>query len=157
VTANDEVEPRDSMSESQSARALASADHMLTVTLTPSQSRGVARVLRHALEQAVDELWERIRPGDVVGHSTRARRIRLVAALDQSVAKESHALWCMLSDAARPHIYEMAPSIDELRALRARTRHSLAELGRLDGISPCSVRTGPATDASCTSNTGTTP
>lgn len=126
------------------SRALASAALLQELDSTVFRTRSVVRLLRHAVEIAVDDLWATVRPGEVVGRSTRARQIRLLAALDRQVARETYALWCMLSDAARPHIYELAASPEELRSLQARAARAVDALAALRDI-----RTVPASDASC--------
>lgn len=126
------------------SRALTAAALLLDLDSTVFRTRSVARLLRHAVEIAVDNVWATVRPGEVLGRSTRARQIRLLAALDRQVARDTYALWCMLSDAARPHIYELAASPEELRSLQARTARALDALSPLRGL-----RTVPASDASC--------
>ena len=114
---------------SRAGRALAGAAALLDAGPGPARARTVVRLLRHALEVAVDAFWEATRPGEVAGHSRRARQIRLLAAtVDRSTAHGVYATWCMLSDAAKPHPYELAPTTSELRALQAATERHVAAL-----------------------------
>lgn len=110
-------------------RALAAATILLEAGPGPARARTVVRLLRHSLEIAVDAYWEATRPGEVVGHSGRGRQIRLLAAtIDRCAAHEVYATWCRLSDAAKPHPYELSPGIGELRCLHAATERQLATL-----------------------------
>jgi hypothetical protein len=114
----------------------------------PARARTVARLLRYAVEQALDDYWDAIRPGEVPQSVGRGRRLRLLAAtLGRRFAHDTYTTWCRLSDAARPHANELAPSLPELRVLQA------AATAAVDGLAAAAVRTGPATDAFCTSRT----
>jgi hypothetical protein len=111
------------------------------------------RLLRHALEAAIDAFWETTRPGEVAGCGGRGRQIRLLAAvIDRQRAHEVYATWCMLSDAAKPHPYELGPTVGELRALQAATKRHVTALAdaRRDTVS-----SGHASDACHTARTGT--
>jgi len=113
------------------ARALAGAAVLLDAGPGPARARTVARLLRHALEAAVDAYWEVTRPGEVTGRGRRARQFRLlVATIDRRTAHDVYATWCMLSDAAKPHPYELAPTAGELRALQAAAERHVASLTR---------------------------
>lgn len=114
-----------------SGRALDAAEKLLADFAAPqgSRARTVARLLRHALEAAADDYWESARPGAVVGRAGRGRQLRLLAAtLDRSTAHDIYSTWCMLSDASKPHPYELAPTVDELTALAARTTRAVTVL-----------------------------
>lgn len=111
------------------------ARRMLNSDLDPAHARTVARLLRHAVERAVDAFWDTARPGEVTDRR-RARRIRLVRAYDADIARHAYATWCMLSDAARPHLYEMAPAEHELHALQSHTSRLLTALADLAAQHP---------------------
>ncbi len=145
MTGTDKPTENSSWSVHSPAEVLASAELLLQLDSTVFRSRTVARLLRHALELAVDQMWTALRPGEVLGRSTRARQIRLIAAVDQAAARDTYALWCVLSDAARPHIYELSAAHDELQSLQVRTGRAIAALQALHA-----VRTSPAIDSSCT-------
>lgn len=139
MTSTDAVVPAGPVSSTDAAAAADAAHRLLQLAPEPSRSRTVARLLRYALEQAVDDHWDDLRPGEVTDRSTRARRIRLIAAQDPAIAKEAFAAWCLLSDAARPHIYEMAAPVHELTALYERTQRMRALLAELAiRLCPCS-------------------
>jgi hypothetical protein len=87
------------------------------------------RLLRYALEESVRTFWELTRPGEIGRRGKPGRRLRLLAApLGTAAAHEIYALWCVLSDAAKPHPYELAPAGEELRALQVRTEHAVGVL-----------------------------
>lgn len=110
------------------ATAMAGAEALLDAGPGRARARTVARLLRYALEQAVGDYWEAARPGEV-GRRTDGRRLRLLAAtLGTPAAHRVYALWCALSDAAKPHPYEHAPSAAELRALQAKTVKAVDDL-----------------------------
>jgi hypothetical protein len=114
-----------------SARALAAATGILAsgAAMEPGRARTVARLLRHAVEAAADEYWEAVRPGEVVGRAGRGRQLRLLAAtIDRAAAHDIYATWCMLSDASKPHPYELAATVAELRALEAAAGRAVAAL-----------------------------
>jgi hypothetical protein len=117
---------------SAASRALDGAEALLAEdSALPhgSRARTIARLLRHALEVAADAYWETVRPGSVVGKAGRGRQLRLLAAtLDRAAAHEIYSTWCMLSDASKPHPYELAATVAELTALAARTRRLVALL-----------------------------
>ena len=63
------------------------------------------------------------------GRAGRGQQLRLlVATLDRASAHDVYATWCRLSDAAKPHPYELAPTVDELRALQAAAQRAVALL-----------------------------
>jgi hypothetical protein len=58
----------------------------------PADARTVARLLRYALEVAVDSHWDVTRPGEIAGKSSRGRQIRLLAAtIDRQIAHDVNA------------------------------------------------------------------
>lgn len=128
--------------------ALRAADSLLDEGPGPARARTVVRLLRYALESALDLYWDAARPGEVPETVPRGRRLRLLAAtLGRPFAHDTYTTWCRLSDAARPAPYEPAPPVSELRELQRRTGTAVA--GLLGGA----VTSGPATGASCTSCT----
>lgn len=114
-----------------SARSLAAATGILSsgAAAESGRARTVARLMRHAVEAAADEYWEAVRPGEVVGRAGRGRQLRLlVATIDPATAHYIYATWCMLSDASKPHPYELAATVAELRALEAAASRAVAAL-----------------------------
>lgn len=97
----------------------------------PAQARTVVRLLRYAVETALDDYWESARPGEIPSTVGRGKRLRLLAAtaLGRQFAHETYTTWCRLSDAARPHAYEPAPSVTELRALQTAAEAAVVGLG----------------------------
>lgn len=113
------------------AQALAGAGTIIArnSAVESGHARTVARLLRYAVESAADDYWETNRPGEVVGRAGRGQQLRLLAAtLDRRTAHDVYATWCMLSDAAKPHPYELAPTVGELRALQAAAARAVAAL-----------------------------
>lgn len=134
------------------ARALQVAGRLLDEGPGPGRARTVVRLLRYALETALDEYWDALRPAEVPATVGRGKRLRLLAAtLDRTFAHDTYTAWCRLSDAARPQPYEPAPSVRELRALQRAT------VMAVDGLEAAAVTTAPATGASSTSRSGTAP
>jgi hypothetical protein len=110
-------------------RALIGAAALLDAGPGRARARTVVRLLRYALETGVKEFWDATRPGEIGPRTRGGRRLRLLAApLGTRQAHEAYALWCVLSDAAKPHPYELAPAADELRQLHARTERVLLVL-----------------------------
>lgn len=106
------------------------------------------RLLRYALESALDVYWDGARPGQVPRSVKRSKRLRLLAAtLGRTFAHDTYTTWCRLSYAARPAPYDPAPPVAELRALQERTESAVR--GLLGGA----VTNGPANGASNTSRT----
>ena len=127
--------------------ALRAAAELIDEGPGPARARTVVRLLRYALESALDAYWAAERPGEVPVTVPRSRRLRLLAAtLGREFAHDTYTTWCRLSDAARPAPYEPAPPVTELRELQRRT--GIAVDGLLGGVT-----SGPATGGSCTSRT----
>jgi hypothetical protein len=130
------------------AAALVAAASLLDEGPGPARSRTVVRLLRYALEGALDAYWAAARPGEVPVTVPRGRRLRLLAAtLGREFAHDTYTTWCRLSDAARPAPYEPAPHVTELRELQRRTETAV------EGLLGGAVTTWPATGASSTSCT----
>jgi hypothetical protein len=120
---------RDAASGGGPAVALSAAAALLEAGLGPSRARTVARLLRYALEAALDEYWDLVRAGEVPKTVPRARRLRLLAATcGRKFAHDTYTTWCRLSDASRPAPYEPPPSTAELRELQRRTEDAVAGL-----------------------------
>lgn len=133
---------------SDPAAALAAAAVLLDDGPGPARARTVVRLLRYALETALDLYWETERPGEVPVTVGRGRRLRLLAAtLGRTFAHDTYTTWCRLSDAARPGAYEPPPAAAELRELQRRTEDAVA------GLVAAPVTSAPATGASYTSHT----
>jgi hypothetical protein len=117
--------------------ALAWADRLLreaepsTAGLWP---RTAARLIRVALERAVNRHWSTTRP-QMLGCPTTMRLRMLENVLGRGDARDAYLLWTQLSDATHPHPYELAPIASELR----RWHDAVSRLvNRLDSVeSPC--------------------
>jgi len=133
---------------SDPATALAAAAALLDGGPGPSLARTVVRLLRYALETALDEYWDTARPVEVPRTVPRGRRLRLLAAtLGRTFAHDTYTTYNRLSDAAHPSAYESPPPAAELRELQRRTAEAVA------GLLAGPVTSAPATGASCTSHT----
>jgi len=130
------------------AEALAGAAALLDAGPGAARARTVVRLLRYALEAALDEYWDAVRPGEVPRSSPRGRRLRLLSAtLGRAFAHDTYTMWTRLSGAARPMAYEPPPPAAECRELQRRTELAVA------GLLAAAVTSAPATGASCTSRT----
>ena len=130
------------------AAALTAAASLLDAGAGPARARTVVRLLRYALEGALDLYWDAVRQGEVPKTVPRGRRLRLLTAtLGRSFAHDTYTTWCRLSDAARPAPYEPAPPAAELRELQRKTETAVA------GLLAGAVTSGLASGASCTSCT----
>ena len=128
--------------------ALAGAAVLLDRGPGPARARTVVRLLRYALETALDRYWDAARPGEVPKTVPRGRRLRLLTAtLGRAFAHDTYTTWNRLSDAAHPAAYDPAPPASELRELQRRTATAVA------GLLAGAVTSAPATGASCTSCT----
>ena len=133
---------------SDAAGAMAGAAALLDDGAGSAHPRTVVRLLRRALELALDHYWNAARPGEIPATSGRGRRLRLLAAtLGRTFAHDTYRLWGRLSDAARPAPYDPAPTAAELRELQRRTETAVRQL--LVGA----ITSGPASGASSTSRT----
>ena len=130
------------------AEALSGAAELLDKGPGPAQARTVVRLLRYALETALDLYWDAARPGEVPKTAPRGRRLRLLTAtLGRAFAHDTYTTWNRLSDAAHPAAYDPPPAATELRELQRRTEAAIA------GLLASVVTSAPATGASCTSHT----
>lgn len=132
----------DTQPDPDPARALAGAEELLRAGPGPARARTVVRLLRYAVETALDVYWEAERPGEVPKTVPRGRRFRLLSAtLGREFAHEAYTTWCRLSDAARPHPYELAPAVSDLIALQR------AAVRAVEGLTRAAVRTERASDS----------
>lgn len=117
------------------AERLAAVDRLLDGQVTAAGgvwSRATAWILRLSLEQAVDDLWERVAP-DLARCPMRAQLLALRAYAGPGTAAAVAALWSALSRAAHHHDYDLAPAVADLRRWREQTAAlsaALAQSGR---------------------------
>ena len=102
-------------------RLLAEVDELLghaspgTAGLWP---RAAALLTRQALEVALATYWSQAAPG-VEGCSKKAQLLCLGRYLgDEAVAQRAHVVWSALSHACHHHVYDLAPTREELQAWR---------------------------------------
>lgn len=76
--------------------------------------RTTAFLIRLALEQTLDEMWQRTQPG-LVGCSMRAQLLCLPTYVGEAFAQRASAAWAGLSRACHYHTYELSPAASELR------------------------------------------
>jgi hypothetical protein len=80
--------------------------------------RSAALLTRQALESSLTFFWTRQAPG-VEACSTRAQMLCLGRYLgDEPLAHRAHAAWSGLSRACHHHVYDLAPTREELHAWR---------------------------------------
>lgn len=76
--------------------------------------RACTWLIRLALEQAMDDYWNRCRP-ELAEVSRRAQLLTLTRTVDPDLGLRCTQLWYALSRAAHHHAYELAPTATELR------------------------------------------
>ena len=77
--------------------------------------RAAALLARQALEQAIDEYWQRRDMGAFAQLPTAPQLICLREYLDDSALAETMShVWGALTEACHHHPYELAPSLEEL-------------------------------------------
>ncbi len=99
------------------AQRLAAAQRLLDGKVTDADgvwARAVVWILRVALEQQVDEVWQRASVPDMQAASMRAQLIVLRTVAGDVAADRAALLWHSLSHAAHHHDYELAPAVVEL-------------------------------------------
>lgn len=102
--------------------------------LGPRSRRTAVRLLRVALEEAVDDVWRRADRASVCSVSRRAQFLVLGQVLvlrqvrDPTAARDAAALWGALSAAAHHHAYELTPTAAEVTGWSAETVDVLARL-----------------------------
>jgi hypothetical protein len=92
------------------ARRLANNENQ---KLGATRNLAAALLLRQALEDAMDELWERTVPG-MKPLSTRAQLITLPFYTDPDLAAQIQFTWCQLSGACHHDSYELPPPLHEI-------------------------------------------
>jgi hypothetical protein len=107
--------------------AMTAVDRLLHVD-RPGSRRTAVRLLRVALESAVDDLWRSIDRPTLCGVSRRAQFLVLPQILDVSTARHTAAVWGSLSAAGHHHAYELTPTAVELAGWRTDTDRCLTEL-----------------------------
>ena len=106
---------------------LATVDELLAAD-RPGSRRTVVRLLRIAVESAVDGACRAAgRPG-VCGVSRRAQFLVLGQVVDAGTARAAAAVWGALSAAGHHHAYELTPTAAELAGWRADTAWCVAAL-----------------------------
>jgi hypothetical protein len=80
--------------------------------------RAAALLTRQALEVSVATFWAKAAPG-VEEASRRAQFLCLGRYLgDEALAQRAHVVWSGLSGACHHHVYDLAPTREELQAWR---------------------------------------
>lgn len=92
------------------ARDLANKEHRI---LGSTRNLAAALLLRQALEDALDELWDRTVPG-MKPLSTHAQLVSLPFYVDPSLAARIRFTWHQLSEACHHDAYELPPPRHEL-------------------------------------------
>ena len=95
-------------------------------------ARAAARLMRLALERAVDRYWHRTRP-ELLACNTTMRMLMLETALGRAAARDAFVLWSRLSDATHPHPYELAPTAAELRRWHNEVAQFVGQLTAVHG------------------------
>ncbi len=90
------------------------------------RARAAALLLRQALERAVAEAWRAA--GYEPVRSMRAQLLCLRGLVDEATAEETTDLWGQLSGICHHHPYALAPTSDELGAIRARVHKAVSRL-----------------------------
>lgn len=75
--------------------------------------RAAALLARQALEKSLADLWAAAAPG-TERCSARAQLLCLRRFLDEENAERASFAWSALSRACHHHVYELAPTVDEL-------------------------------------------
>ena len=115
---------------------LAAVDRLLAAGGDRAGRRTAVRLLRLAVEQAVDRVWH---VGGLPAMTRVSRRAQFLvlahAARDDAArdaAREAAAAWAALSTGCHHHAYELTPTAAEVADLRTRTAGCLAALARAD-------------------------
>jgi hypothetical protein len=109
ITAADDTVARELLS---AARALVNTSAPDTRGLWP---RAAALLSRQALEVALKTYWSFVAPG-AEDASMRAQLLSLDGYLSPAIARDAYQAWSALSRASHHHVYELAPTRDELLA-----------------------------------------
>lgn len=111
------------------AGALAAVDRLLAADAAGRMGRRTAvRLLRAAVEEAVDAVWRSAGRPEVSAASRRAQFLVLPQFLPAQTAADAAALWAGLSAAGHHHAYELTPTAAEVADWRDRTAACLAAL-----------------------------
>jgi hypothetical protein len=86
--------------------------------------RSCAGLIRVALEQGLEGFYQGTAPS-LVGRARRHQLIALPQFLDPASAREVAAVWNGLSRAMHHHVYELPPTLAELREWHASVAHLL--------------------------------
>ena len=103
---------------SDNAAALLAEARRLVVTPSPelggASPRAVALLTRQALEIALDDFWRWKAPGAQA--ASRAAQLLCLSTFlkNDALASEIRFSWYRLSKACHHHVYELAPTTDEL-------------------------------------------
>ncbi|MDY7101253.1 MAG: hypothetical protein S0880_08700 [Actinomycetota bacterium] len=107
------MSPRDLLDH---ARAIAEADDR---ALGQTRTVAAALLLRQALEESLDDVWERTVPA-LAGVNGRAQLISLPYYLqDADLSADVVYAWNRLSTICHHDAYELPPHADEVRAMAA--------------------------------------
>ncbi|MEZ5288340.1 MAG: hypothetical protein R2712_26760 [Vicinamibacterales bacterium] len=113
--------PASSSPDTPARQLLAEVDELLaqasrgTAGLWP---RAAALLTRQALEVAIATFWSTVAPG-VESCSRKAQLLCLGRYLgDEALAQRAHVIWSALSGGCHYHVYELAPTREELQAWR---------------------------------------
>lgn len=109
---------------------LRAADDLLSSVVPGTRGlwpRTAAFLIRIALEQALDEYWERVRP-ELIECSMRAQLLCAWSYLEPATARRLTSAWNGLSAACHYHTYELAPTAAELRRWHEEVAATYAEL-----------------------------
>jgi hypothetical protein len=96
---------------------LAEADRLLTTVVPGTRGRwprACALLIRLALEQSLDEYWQRTLP-EAASCSMRAQLLLLPRYAGEETAAQARDAWFGLAPAAHHHAYDLAPTAAELR------------------------------------------
>jgi hypothetical protein len=114
---------------------LAEADRLLSTVVPGTRGRWprtCAWLIRLALEQSLDEFWQRTLPG-VAACSMRAQLLLLPHYAGEETAGQARDAWFGLAPAAHHHAYDLAPTAAELRRWHELVTSITAQLRTNDG------------------------
>jgi hypothetical protein len=75
--------------------------------------RAAALLARQALEISLDDCWRAVAPG-LEHASSRAQFLCLRRYMNEDTAERAYFAWTVLSRACHHHVYELAPTAEEL-------------------------------------------
>lgn len=98
--------------------------------------KATALLLRLALEEAVNEYWQRVSPA-VAKHATfRAKLLLMRRRCDRTTARAAAYSWAVLSRALHYRSYELDPTATELRRLHDAVGKIVAVLAATEKADP---------------------